>query len=276
MSEVEVGVFLSHLAVDRRVAAATQSQALNVLVFLYREVLEQPLGALPAVLSIEEVGALLAGLDGVCWMIGGLLYGSGLRLREAVGLRAKDLDFARLALVVRHGEGGKDRRVTLPPELVRPLQRHLGVRKDEHRRDRERGFGSVYLPYALARKYPNAPVEWGWQFVFAARAPARDPRTGIVRRHHVHESAVQKAIKRAVRAARIEKPATCHTLRHSFATHLLEGGMDTRTVQEQLGHRDVETTQIYTHVLQRGGMAVASPLGTALAHRREAEGAYGA
>jgi len=276
LREAEVGEFLTHLAVDRRVAAATQDQALNALVFLYRHVIEEPLGDLPpvkrsmrmqrvpVVLSVDEVGAVLAGLEGVYWLVGGLLYGSGLRLREAVCLRVKDLDFPRLAVIVRDGKGGKDRVVTLPPELVDPLQRHLAIRRDEHRRDVARGFGSVYLPHALERKYPKAPFEWGWQFVFAARSPARDPRSGVVRRHHVHESAVQKAIKRAVRATGIHKPATCHTLRHSFATHLLERGMDIRTVQEQLGHRDVKTTQIYTHVLNRGGLAVVSPLGAAL------------
>jgi len=277
LDESHVGAFLTHLAVERGVAPGTQDQALNALVFLYRNVLESPLGEvggvvrarrkqrLPTVLTVAEVGAVLAGLEGVYWMIGALLYGSGLRLREAVGLRVKDLDFARLALLVRHGKGGKDRVVTLPPELVEPLRRHLAVRRDEHRRDLAREVGSVWLPFALERKYPNAPKEWGWQFVFAARAPGRDPRTGIVRRHHVHESAVQKAVKRAVRRAGFGKPATCHTLRHSFATHLLERGMDIRTVQEQLGHSDIRTTQIYTHVLHRGGRAVMSPLGAALA-----------
>ena len=276
LREAEVGEFLTHLAVERRVAAATQNQALNALVFLYRYVLEEPLGDLPAVtrakrvqripvvLSVDEVADVLVRLEGVYWLVGGLLYGSGLRLREAVCLRVKDLDFPRLALIVRDGKGGKDRVVTLPSELVAPLQRHLALRRDEHARDVQRGVGSVYLPHALERKYPNAPFEWGWQFVFAARAPARDPRSGVERRHHVHESAVQKAIKRAVRAAGVQKPATCHTLRHSFATHLLERGMDIRTVQEQLGHRDLKTTQIYTHVLQRGGLAVVSPLGAAL------------
>jgi integron integrase len=198
-------------------------------------------------------------------MVAALLYGSGLRLREALGLRIKDFDFPRRAIMVRHGKGGKDRVVTLPDELVLPLQHLIESRRIEHERDCERGIGAVWLPHALERKYPRAPFEFGWQFLFAARRPGPDPRSGEVRRHHIHASAIQKAIKRAVRAARIERPVSCHTLRHSFATHLLERGMDIRTVQEQLGHADVRTTQIYTHVLQRGGRAVVSPLGAALA-----------
>ena len=277
MGEAEVGAFLTWLAVERQVAAATQDQALNALVFLYRAVLEQPLGnlpqvvrakvprRLPSVLSIEEVGTLLSHLEGVHWLIAGLLYGSGLRLREALNLRIKDLDFAHRAIMVRDGKGAKDRVVTLPDDLSCPLAQLIESRRIEHRRDCERGVGAVCLPTALARKYPHAPYEFGWQFVFAARRPGPDPRSGEVRRHHIHASAIQKAIKRAVRAARIERPVSCHTLRHSFATHLLERGMDIRTVQEQLGHADVRTTQIYTHVLQRGGRAVISPLGAVLA-----------
>lgn len=285
MGEIEVGAFLTWLAVEREVAAATQDQALNALVFLYRAVLERPLGdlpqvvrakvprRLPGVLSIDEVGALLSHLEGVHWLIAGLLYGSGLRLREASGLRlreasslrVKDLDFAHRAIVVREGKGAKDRVVTLPDDLLHPLAQLVDSRRLEHRRDCERGVGAVCLPAALARKYPRAPYEFGWQFVFATRRPGPDPRSGEVRRHHLHASAIQKAIKRAVRAAGIERHVSCHTLRHSFATHLLERGMDIRTVQEQLGHADVRTTQVYTHVLQRGGRAVVSPLGTALA-----------
>jgi integron integrase len=253
------------------VSASTQNQALNALVFLYRQVLGRPLGEvvgavrakrsrrLPVVLSVEEVSALLGQLEGVYWLVGCLLYGSGLRLREAVSLRVKDLDFEHRAVLVRDAKGGRDRVVTMPDEL------EVALRRTVHERDLERGVGAVWLPDALARKYPHAPKRWTWQFVFAASRPGPDPRTGEVRRHHVHPSAVQKAIKLAVRRAGIEKPATCHTLRHSFATHLLERGMDIRTVQEQLGHRDVKTTQIYTHVLGRGGLAVRSPLGGALA-----------
>ena len=276
MGEEQVAEYLTWLAVEREVSQATQNLALNSLLFLYKYVLERPLGELPrvvrarkrvrlpVVLSVDEVGALLSHLDGMHWMIAGVLYGAGLRLREALGLRTKDLDFPHRAIIVRHGKGGKDRIVTLPDELIEPLHNQLRTRRSEHKRDLERGFSEVWMPVALARKYPNAPVELAWQFVFAASRPGPDPRNGGVRRHHIHASAVQKAIKRAARRAGIERPATCHTLRHSFATHLLERGMDIRTVQEQLGHSDLRTTQIYTHVLQRGGLAVRSPLGAAL------------
>lgn len=207
-----------------------------------------------------------AGLQaGVNWLVACLQYGSGLRLLESVRLRVKDLDFSHWAIFVRDGKGGKDRIVTLPDDLVVPLQRHLENRRTLFERDTSEGFGTVALPHALARKYPNAPKEWGWQYVFPASRIGQDPRSGARRRHHLDESAVQKAMKRAIRVAGIEKPASCHTLRHSFATHLLERGMDIRTVQEQLGHQDVRTTQIYTHVLQRGGRAVQSPLGAVLA-----------
>ena len=277
MGAEEVRTFLTYLAVDRNVSPATQNQALNALVFLYSKVLEQPLGEiggivrarrkekLPVVLTHEEVSRLLAHLTGIYWMIACLQYGSGLRLLESVRLRVKDLDFAHRAILVRHGKGGKDRVVTLPDELIAPLRRHLEGRKALFAQDRAAGYGTVHLPYALARKYPNAPSEWGWQYVFPSSRIARDPRTGAMRRHHIDESAVQKAVKSAVRKAGIQKPASCHTLRHSFATHLLERGADIRTVQEQLGHADVRTTQIYTHVLERGGRGVKSPLGAVLA-----------
>ena len=267
-----VAQYLTHLAVDREVAPATQNQALNALVFLYDKFLEQPLGEirgivrakpkqkLPVVLTTEEVRRLLAELSGLHWLVACLQYGSGLRLLESVRLRVKDLDFNHRAILVRDGKGGKDRVVTLPEELVVPLRRHLFARKNLFERDVATGVGSVYMPYALARKYPNAPTSWAWQYVFPAARISADPRGGEERRHHLAESAVQKAVKRAVRAAGIEKPASCHTLRHSFATHLLERGADIRTVQEQLGHADLRTTQIYTHVIQRGGMAVRSPL----------------
>jgi len=279
MGEAEVGAFLTYLAVKRNVAPSTQNQALNALVFLYRHVLGQPLGEvagvvrasrphkLPVVLSPEEVRRVLAGLSGSCWLIACLQYGSGLRLIESVRLRVKDLDFEHRAIIVRDGKGGKDRVVTLPDELIEPLRRQLAHRRNLFEQDKRAGVASVHLPHALARKYPMAPYEWGWQYVFPAARVGSDPRTGERRRHHFDETAVQKAVRRAVRAAGIERPASCHSLRHSFATHLLERGADIRTVQEQLGHADVRTTQIYTHVLQRGGRAVLSPLGAVLAAR---------
>jgi integron integrase len=276
MGEAEVCAFLTHLAVEGQVAAATQNQALNALVFLYRHVLDRPLGEfpgivrakrpprVPVVLTLTEVGRILRALKGVYWLIACLQYGSGLRLLESVRLRVKDLDFEHRAIVVRDGKGGKDRVVTLPDELIVPLKRHLANRRTAFERDCALGVGTVYLPYALARKYPHAESEWAWQYVFAADTTSLDPRSGKRRRHHVDESSVQKAVRGALRQAGIQKPASCHTLRHSFATHLLERGADIRTVQEQLGHSDIRTTQIYTHVLKRGGMAVVSPLGAVL------------
>jgi len=276
MGEKEVAAFLTHLAVDRRVAASTQNQALNALVFVYKNVLERPLGdivgavrakrpaRLPVVLSPDEIRNILAALRGAQWLIACLQYGSGLRLMECVRLRVKDLEFDRRAVIVRDGKGGKDRLVTLADELIEPLKSHLAVRQTMFDQDSAQGFGTVYLPHALARKYPNAATTWAWQYVFPATRVSRDPRSGATRRHHLDESVVQKAVARAVRKSGIEKPASCHTLRHSFATHLLERGADIRPVQEQLGHADVRTTQIYTHVLQRGGRAVVRPLGSVL------------
>ncbi|WP_421621848.1 integron integrase [Alkalilimnicola ehrlichii] len=273
MGAAQVRAFLTDLAVERHVAPATQNQALNALVFLYSKVLEQPLGEiggivrakrrerLPVVLSRDEVSRLLANLSGAYWLIACLQYGSGLRLLESVRLRVKDVDFRHRAVFVRRGKGGKDRVVTLADELITPLQRHLEGRKNLFEQDLRAGHGKAFLPHALERKYPNASSEWGWQYVFPSSRVARDPRSAVVRRHHIDESAVQKAVRAAVRKAGIEKPASCHTLRHSFATHLLERGADIRTVQEQLGHADVRTTQIYTHVLERGGRGVISPLG---------------
>lgn len=272
MGAPEVGAFLTALAVDGRVAASTQNQALNALIFFYRHVMERDIGLiegvvrakrpqrLPVVLSPSEVAAILQHLDGDHWLIGNLLYGAGLRLMEGLRLRIKDLDFERRSLTVRDGKGGKDRITVLPQRLIPNLRNHLALVKGLHERDLAEGFGEVYLPHALARKYPNAPKEWGWQFVFPASTRAVDPRTGVVRRHHCYSKTFQSAIKKAVRLAGIHKPASSHTLRHSFATHLLENGYDIRTVQELLGHKDVRTTQIYTHVLNRGGNAVFSPL----------------
>jgi len=216
------------------------------------------------VLSVDEVARILNALEGQHWLIGCLLFGSGLRLMEAVRLRGKDLDFEHRAVVVRDGKGEKDRVVTLPDEVEVPLRQHLEARRTVFERDVANGHGTVWLPHALARKFPRAPAEWGWQYVFPASRVGRDPRPEAVGRHHIHESAVQRAVKLAVRQVGIGKPASCHTLRPSFATHLLERGADIRTVQEQLGHSDVRTTQIYSHVLKRGGLAVRSPLGAAL------------
>lgn len=276
MAEPDVAAFLSNLAVKHRVSASTQNQALNALAFLYGAVLERPLGnmpgivrakqpqRLPVVLTPEEVARVLECLDNVHWLPACLMYGSGLRLMEAIRLRVKDLDFDYRAILVRDGKGHKDRVVTLPDELIVPLKRQLQTVRLVHAKDLGDGFGEVALPHALARKFPSAGRLFTWQYVFPARRRATDPRSGSERRHHINESAVQKAVKNAVRKAKIEKPASCHTLRHSFATHLLQRGMDIRTVQEQLGHRDVRTTQIYTHVLNRGGSAVLSPLGRVL------------
>lgn len=268
----DVTAFLTHLATHGHVAAGTQNQALAALLFLYRTVLDIELPWLdevvrakrprriPVVLSRDEVRRLLAGLDGVYWLMAGLLYGSGMRLMECLRLRAKDVDFARNEITVRDGKGGKDRRVPLPGTLRDALERQLQRARLLHERDVAAGHGQARLPHALALKYPRAGREWGWQFVFPSQQLSRDPRDGTVRRHHIDEAGLQRAIKRALRATGIAKPATCHTLRHSFATHLLESGADIRTVQELLGHKDVSTTQIYTHVLNRGGHGVLSPL----------------
>jgi len=281
MGAREVTAFLTSLAVDRQVAPSTQNQALNALVFLYRVVLERELEGIdavrakqpqkvPVVLTQDEVARLLRELDGVFWLAACLMYGSGLRVMETVRLRVQDVDFPHKAIIVRDGKGAKDRVVTLADELVVPLQRHLLAVRNTHEKDLADGFGAVWLPHALARKYPNAPKAWGWQYVFPAASRSVDPRSGVVRRHHLGEQSVQRRVKQALRSAGIVKKAGCHTLRHSFATHLLERGMDIRTVQEQLGHKDVRTTQIYTHVLQRGGLAVVSPLGGVLPSSGEA------
>ncbi len=273
MGADEVNAFLSHLAVDRNVSASTQAQALSALVFLYRNVLDDPLPwiddivrarrsrKLPVVLSREEVRSLLAPMKGTPRLVAAILYGGGLRLLEALRLRIKDVDFAARLLVVREGKGAKDRRTMLPDSLQQSLHAQIEWVRRVHRKDLAAGRGEVWLPDALERKYANAGREFAWQYLFPASRLAVDPRSGIERRHHLDESSVQRAVKAAVREARIEKNAGCHTLRHSFATHLLEDGYDIRTIQELLGHADVKTTMIYTHVLQRtGGRGVRSPL----------------
>jgi integron integrase len=264
--------FLEHLALAREVAASTQGQALNALVFFFQHVIQKPLGTigdfprsrrprhLPTVLSREEVQRLFGRLDGPFALMAGLLYGAGLRLMECLRLRVKDVDFDRGQITVRDAKWGKDRVTVLPDRCREPLRAHLARVRARHEDDLRRGFGEVHFPPALERKYPGAPREWAWQWVFPADRLSVDPPTGRVRRWHVHESALQKAVKRAARDAGIDKRVTCHTLRHSFATHTLEAGYDIRTVQELLGHSDVSTTMIYTHVLNRPGLAVRSPL----------------
>ncbi len=268
----EVEEFLSRIAVERRVAASTQNQALAALLFLYREVLRVDLPwmasivrakrprRLPTVLSVDETRRLLSMLEGRTWLMASLLYGTGMRLLECLRLRVKDVDFARNIIVIRNGKGGRDRRTMLPRSLEEPLRREIERARVLHAQDLAEGFGEVPLPDALARKYPGAGREFGWQFVFPADRRTPDPRGGGVHRHHVDDAVLARALKRARARAGIEKLLSAHTLRHSFATHLLEAGYDIRTIQELLGHKDVATTQIYTHVLNRGGRGVLSPL----------------
>ena len=272
MGPPEIEAFLTHLAVHDKVAASTQNQALSALLFLYRDVLRQeldfPIDAvraqnpkrLPTILTKTESLRVIRRLPAPYHLPVKLLYGSGLRLMECVRLRVKDIDFARHQLIVRQGKGSKDRVTMLPDSLVQPLQGHLQQVKMIHRDDLALGYGAVYLPYALDRKYPYANREWLWQYLFPAARLSVDPRSGLTRRHHIDPSSIQKAVRTAARQAKISKHVTCHTFRHSFATHLLEAGYDIRTVQELLGHKDVRTTMIYTHVLNRGGLAVRSPL----------------
>lgn len=272
MGKDEVTAFLSHLATDRQVAAATQNQALSALLFLYRNVLGQALPwlddmvhakrpvRLPVVLSLGEVEALLSHLRGVHLLMAGLLYGAGLRLMECLRLRVKDVDFSYRQILIRDGKGGKDRVTMLPAQLVQTLQAHLGEVSRLFRIDLRDGYGEVHLPYALGRKYPRAGREWGWQYVFPSAKRSVDPDDGMIRRHHLDESVLARALKEAARNAELSKPVSAHVLRHSFATHLLQSGYDIRTVQELLGHSDVSTTMIYTHVLNKGGRGVASPL----------------
>ncbi|EAQ68711.1 phage integrase/ N-terminal SAM-like domain protein [Synechococcus sp. RS9909] len=270
MGSAEVNAFLTHLAVEGKVSASTQNQALSALLFLYRELLERDLELegvvrartrrrLPVVLSEAEVRAVRLHLEGVPALVVGLLYGSGLRLMEALRLRVKDLDFERRELTVRDGKGGKDRMTLLPQSLVPELRQHLLVVRQLHRADLNAGWGKVLMPYALARKYPHADREWGWQWVFPQQRRWRDSVSGQQGRHHIDPALVQKAVKQAVAEAAVTKAASCHTFRHSFATHLLERGQDIRTIQELLGHQDVCTTMIYTHVLNRGPLGVNSP-----------------
>jgi len=272
LGAAEIEAFLTHLAVARKVSASTQNQARSALLFLYKEVLGIKLPwldgvvtakkgkRLPVVLTQHEARSLLGELSGTNWLVASLLYGSGLRLLEALRLRVKDIEFERREIVVREGKGNKDRVTVLPENVMVPLQAHLDRVKVLHDKDLAEGNGEVYLPDALARKYPKANTAWGWQYVFPSPVRSTDPRSGAVRRHHIQPESVQRMVKVAAARANITKPATPHTLRHSFATHLLQSGYDIRTVQELLGHANVNTTMIYTHVLNRGGRGVRSPL----------------
>lgn len=271
LGESEINAFLTNLAVEGKVAASTQTQALSALLFLYREVLSKDVGdlgdlirarrprRLPTVLTRDEVRLVLGNLHGQEHLAASILYGAGLRLLECLRLRIKDIDFSRNEITVHDGRGGKDRLTMLPQSIKAQLGEHLAAVKKVHEKDLELGWGRVPLPEALDRKYPNAPTDWRWQWVFPQNRRWRNPKTGEQGRHHMDESILQRAFKRAVDEAELAKRATCHTLRHSFATHLIEDGYDIRTVQELLGHKDVRTTMVYTHVLNRGGRGVRSP-----------------
>ena len=260
MGEREVSNFLSHLAVKRKVAASTQTQALSALLFLYRHVLKEPLdwlnvierakkpSRLPVVFSRAEAQAVLAQPDGSLWLMASLLYGSGLRLMECLRLRVKNIDFGLNQIIVRDGKGGRDRITVLPDSVKSPMHRHLAKVKSLHDRDLREGFGDVYLPYALEKKYRNASREWGWQYIFPAAKRSVDPRSGAVRRHHLDERLLQKAVRAAVLASAIAKSGSCHSFRHSWATHLLEAGVNLRLIQEYLGHNSPTTTSVYTHL----------------------------
>jgi len=272
LGEKEIAQFISYLATTKKVAASTQNQALNSIVFLYKQVLKIELGdfghmerakrpqKLPVVMSKQEVSLILNAMSGSYRLMAKILYGCGLRLMECIRLRIKDIDFDRNQITVRSGKGQKDR-VTMLPEQLKPLlKEHLERARFLHEQDLKNGVGEVYLPFALVRKYPNAAKEWGWKYVFPSSKISKDPRSGKVMRHHVNESNLQRAVKSAVRKANLSKPVSPHTFRHSFATHLLEAGYDIRTVQELLGHKDVSTTMIYTHVINKGGLGTKSPL----------------
>lgn len=270
--EQKIERFLTHLAVNKHVSPATQNQAMNALVFLYKKILKQPLDEsinavrapkklnIPVVLSRRETASIIALIQGTAQLATKIIYGSGLRISEVVRLRVQDIDPALKTIIVRSGKGNKDRITTFPSSIIPFLREHLKKVKETHKIDIMQGFGEVYMPYALERKYPKAAKQWGWQYVFPSGKRSRDPRTGIVRRHHIDPSIINKAIKKAVKAAEIDKKISSHTFRHSFATHLLQRGTDIRTIQALLGHRDVSTTMIYTHVLQQGGHGVLSPL----------------
>jgi integron integrase len=272
MAKPEISSFLSYLASEKKVTASTQNQAASAILFLYREVLSQSVDwiddverakrptKLPVVFTRQEVQSIMVRLDGSKWLMANLLYGSGLRLMECIRLRVKDIDFGYNQIIVRDGKGNKDRVTVLPSKIKEPLERHLLKVKTLHQEDLRNGKGQVYLPYALANKYSNADKEWCWQWVFPSTKFSHDPRSNQLRRHHIAETVLQRAVKAAIKSAGINKPGSCHSFRHSFATHLLEQGYDIRTVQELLGHQDVRTTMIYTHVMNRGGKGVRSPL----------------
>jgi integron integrase len=272
MSEAEIASFLTYLAVDKHVSASTQNQALSALLFLYKEVLEMELDwltdvvrakrpqRLPVVLTRTEVQRLLAVIPGTNGLVSRLMYGTGMRLMEAIRLRVKDIDFDYRQIMVRDGKGGKDRITLLPEILINTLTEQIERTREYHKTDLADGYGRVWLPYALARKYPNADREFAWQYIFPSHKRSVDPRSGEMRRHHIDEKNVQRAIRNAALKTGIRKSVSSHVLRHSFATHLLENGYDIRTIQEILGHADVKTTMIYTHVLNRGGRGVKSPI----------------
>jgi len=271
MGETEINQFLTYWAVKKNVSASTQNQALSAIVFLYKYVLERDLGdfgrivwakrpkRLPVVFTREEVTRILNQLSGVNWIMAMILYGSGLRLSECLRLRVKDIDFQYRQIMVRSGKGDKDKMTLLPEKVIGALKKHLYYVKMLHEKDLKAGYDSIFMPFALGRKYPNAGRDFGWCFVFPSNHISKDPQSGILRRHHIHESILQKAIRMAIRRTGITKQGSCHTLRHSFATHLLEAGYDIRTVQELLGHKSLNTTMIYTHVLNKGAFGVKSP-----------------